>query len=201
MIKKLWNFVWSPSARFSLGGLIIFGMVVGIILWGGFNWGLQVSNTEQFCTSCHEMRDNVFEESKSHIHYMNQYGVNAICADCHEPHNDWFALVWRKMKASKELYHKVLGTISTREKFLAHRRELAEEVWATMKANDSAACRHCHKVDRMDFSKQSRRARVSHQTMKQNGDTCIDCHKGIAHDKVKEDMNEEKQDENLDFTL
>lgn len=200
MIKRLWHFVWSPSTRFSLGGLIIFGTVLGIVLWGGFNWGLQLSNSEQFCISCHEMRDNVFAELKSHTHYKNQFGVTAGCADCHEPHN-WFALVWRKMKAVKEVYHKVLGTIDTREKFLAHRRELAEEVWASMKASDSAECRHCHKVDRMDFAKQSRAASVVHQSMEQNGQTCIDCHKGIAHDKVKEAMDEEKQDENLDFTL
>ena len=200
MIKRLWNFVWSPTGRFSLGGLIIFGMVLGIILWGGFNWGMQLSNKEQFCISCHEMRDNVYAEMKTRIHFSNQFGVTASCSDCHEPHN-WFALVWRKMKASKELYHKILGTIDTREKFEAHRLELAEEVWATLKASDSAECRYCHKVDRMDFSKQSRRARVQHETMKENGQTCIDCHKGIAHDKPKEPEKEQPQDQNLDFTL
>lgn len=199
-IKRLWSWFWSPTTRFSLGGILIIGMVFGILLWGGFNWGLELSNTEEFCTSCHEMRDNVFMESKSRVHYMNEVGVNAICSDCHVPHN-WFKKMWRKMKASNEVYNKILGTIGTREKFLAHRKELAEEVWATMKANDSEACRSCHKVDRMDLDKQKRRARVEHQNMAANGQTCIDCHKGIAHDEVKEAMTEEKSEDNADFTL
>lgn len=178
---------------------MIFGMVVGIILWGGFNWGLQLSNSEQFCISCHEMRNNVYAELKTHAHFRNQYGVAAACSDCHEPHN-WFALVWRKMKASKEVYHKLIGTISTRAKFKAHRLELAKEVWATMKANNSAGCRHCHQVSRMDFSKQSRRARVSHENMAANGQTCIDCHKGIAHTKPQMPVDK-TQDQNLNFSL
>ena len=34
----------------------------GIVAWGGFNWALEATNTEQFCISCHEMRENVFKE-------------------------------------------------------------------------------------------------------------------------------------------
>ena len=49
------------------------------------------------------------------------------------------------------------------------------------KANDSKECRNCHNVDRMNFNDQRSVAARMHQKMKTEGKTCIDCHKGIAH--------------------
>jgi hypothetical protein len=93
------------------------GFVAGIIFWGGFNTALELTNTEKFCTSCHEMRDNVFAELKSTIHFHNRSGVRASCPDCHVPHN-WTDKIARKMQASKEVWGHLFGTIDTREKFV-----------------------------------------------------------------------------------
>lgn len=30
-------------------------LIIGIILWGGFNTAMEATNTETFCISCHEM--------------------------------------------------------------------------------------------------------------------------------------------------
>ena len=182
-IRRLWTFVARPSAHFSLGALIITGVVSGILFWGGFNWALEATNTEAFCISCHEMRDTVYQELKKTIHYSNRSGVRAICSDCHVPH-DWFYKIRRKIQASNEVLHKVLGTIDTPEKFEAHRLELAEKVWASMKETDSRECRNCHSVESMDPHKQTAAARVMPEAIK-NGATCIDCHKGIAHQLPK----------------
>jgi len=180
-IRRLWTFVWRPNSRFSLGALLIAGGVGGILFWGGFNWALESTNKEEFCISCHEMRDTVFQELKQSIHYKNAYGVAAICSDCHVPH-DWFFKVRRKIQASNEVFHKILGTISTPEKFEAHRLELAQHVWATMKANNSRECRNCHSVDHMDPTKQTAAARAANMAAAmKSGLTCIDCHKGVAH--------------------
>ena len=138
-----------PSARLSLGALFIAGAVSGILFWGGFNWALEATNTEAFCVSCHEMRDTVYQELKKTIHYSNRSGVRAICSDCHVPH-DWFYKIRRKIQASNEVLHKILGTIDTPEKFEAHRLEFAEKVWASMKDADSRECRNCHSVASMD---------------------------------------------------
>lgn len=198
-IKRLWRLFWSPTTRFSVGGLLLTGMVLGVLFWGGFNWAMALSNTEQFCISCHEMRDNVYEESKQFVHYSNRSGVRAICSDCHVPKN-WFGKVWRKIKATNELYHKIMGTIDTREKFEAHRLELAERVWARMEANDSRACRNCHHEEYMAQDAQQRRAWTQHQDALESGETCIDCHKGIAHKAVHTELEEEAA-EDLDFTF
>ena len=127
---------------------------MGVVFWGGFNTALELTNTETFCTGCHEMHDNVFQELKPTIHYTNRSGVRATCPDCHVPHR-WTSKIARKMQASKEVWGKIFGTINTREKFLEHRLELAQREWARLGANDSLECRNCHSAESMDITRQS----------------------------------------------
>lgn len=180
VIARIWNFVARPSVTFSLGTLVIVGGVGGVLAWGAFNWSMELSNTETFCVSCHEMRDTVYKELKETVHFTNRTGVRAICSDCHVP-KEWIYKVKRKIEATNELYHKIVGTIDTPEKFEAHRLALAQNVWKTMKGNDSRECRNCHSLASMDFDKQVRPAQRMHKAASDKGQTCIDCHKGIAH--------------------
>ena len=158
--------------------LLIF--VAGIVFWGGFNWALEATNKESFCISCHEMEENVFREYQNTIHYTNRTGVRATCPDCHVP-REWHYKIVRKIQASNELLHKALGSIDTPEKFNAKRLVLAQNEWNRMKGSDSRECRNCHHFDSMDYAEQGRRGAAQHQQGFNEGLTCIDCHKGIAH--------------------
>ena len=178
-IKDLLSKLSRPSAA-SLGILLIGGFVAGVIFWGGFNTAMEATNTESFCISCHEMEENVYQEYKETIHYSNRSGVRATCPDCHVP-KPWIHKMVRKIQASNELFHKALGTIDTPEKFEAKRLILARNVWKTMKETDSRECRNCHDFESMDFVAQQRRAVALHSKGLDEGKTCIDCHKGIAH--------------------
>lgn len=181
-LKTFWNVLRRPASTLSLGFLSIGGFVAGVLFWGGFNTALELTNTEAFCISCHEMRDNVYQELRATVHFTNQSGVRATCPDCHVPH-EWTDKIARKMQASKEVWGALFGTINTREKFLEHRLELAQHEWARLKSNDSLECRNCHSEQYMDFSLQEERAAEAHSTFLATGEkTCIDCHKGIAHD-------------------
>lgn len=181
LLKRYWLVIRRPSVHFSLGFLTIGGFIGGVLFWGAFNTAMELTNTEKFCTGCHEMRDNVFAELKSTIHYTNRSGVRAVCSDCHVPHN-WTDKIARKMQASKEVWGHLFGTINTRRKFLDLRLELAKHEWARLKANDSLECRNCHSSIAMDFTRQTDRAAAIHQRFLVSGEaTCIDCHKGIAH--------------------
>ena len=184
-VRSLWSALRRPSARFSLLTLLGGGFVAGIIFWGGFNTAMEATNTLGFCTSCHEMRDTVYQEYRQTIHFSNRTGVRAICSDCHVP-KDWVHKVVRKVKASGELYGKITGVIDTPEKFEAHRAELAKRVWATMQETDSRECRNCHSFDGMNPDKQNPVAAKIHAVARSKGRTCIDCHKGIAHKMPKE---------------
>jgi cytochrome c-type protein NapC len=154
--------------------------IVGIVFWGGFNTAMEFTNQEQFCISCHEMENNVYQEYRMTIHASNRSGVRATCPDCHVP-KDWSHKIVRKIQASNEVLHKLLGSIDTPEKFNAKRLELAKHEWARMKNTDSRECRNCHNFESFDYMKQNRRSSKAHQTGLNEGQTCIDCHKGIAH--------------------
>jgi len=166
--------------------IIILGLVfaAGILFAGLANVGLSSTNEMEFCTSCHSMQVN-YEEYKETVHYLNTSGVRATCADCHVPKEFGPKLV-AKVLAYKDVVHEILGTIDTKEKYEAHRWDMASRVWAKMKATDSRECRNCHNFDQMDLSTQSRMARKRHSKAVDEGLTCIDCHKGIAHTEPDE---------------
>lgn len=198
LIKRLFKWFFSPTARYAWGTITVVAFAAGVIFWGGFNWALEVTNTEKFCTSCHEMKDNVFMEYRNTVHYSNRTGVRASCPDCHVP-KEWGHKMVRKIQASNEVLHKILGTIDTKEKFDAHRLDMSKSVWRAMKTTDSRECRNCHKFDYMEFSAQEPRASKIHPAALTQGKTCIDCHQGIAH-KLPPKAKEAYQDmlDNID---
>ncbi|MDV7270898.1 NapC/NirT family cytochrome c [Thioclava sp. A2] len=164
--------------------------VAGIMFWGGFNTAMEATNTMTFCISCHEMEDNVYAEYQGTIHDVNRSGVGAVCSDCHVP-KDWTHKIIRKIKASKEVWGKLTGSIATPEKFDAKRLELAMHEWERMKGSDSRECRNCHDFESMLPEKQRPRARQQHLNAIETGQTCIDCHKGIAHKDLRDRADEE----------
>jgi cytochrome c-type protein NapC len=190
-LRRTWQALRRPSVKWSVLTLLVVGFFSGIIFWGGFNTGMEATNQLEFCTSCHEMRDNVYQEYKQTIHYKNAYGVRAICSDCHVPHA-WIPKITRKIQASQEVWAKLTGKIDTHEKFESHRMELATKEWARMKAAGSKECRNCHSFEAMDGNPddgkdaQSLTTYNKHMKAKADGQTCIDCHKGIAHHLPKE---------------
>ncbi len=183
--KRCWQTLTKPSAKYSLLGLVVVGFFAGIIFWGGFNTALEATNTLDFCIACHEMRDNVYQEYKETIHYSNRSGVRAVCSDCHVP-KDWSHKMLRKAKAGFEVWGKLTGSIDTKEKFEAKRMELATHEWERMKANGSRECRNCHNFEAMSSELQKQTPYKKHMKAKDEGKTCIDCHKGIAHHLPKE---------------
>ncbi len=154
--------------------------VTGIVFWGGFNWSMEMTNTESFCISCHEMEQNVYQEYKKTIHYSNATGVRATCPECHVP-REWVHKLVRKVRATNELYHWLIGTIDTPEKFQGKRHELAGHVWEGMRETDSRECRNCHDYSHMSLQQQTVMAKKIHQLGASLGQTCIDCHQGVAH--------------------
>ena len=93
--------------------------VVGVIFAGLFNMGMAYTNEMEFCTSCHSMKINL-EEYKETLHYKNASGVQTTCSDCHVP-KPFIPKMIAKVVAAKDVYHEIMGTIDTREKYEAHR--------------------------------------------------------------------------------
>nr|CRH05145.1 Cytochrome c-type protein napC [Candidatus Magnetococcus massalia] len=194
-LKSLWQLLRNPSSKIPLGVLVVGGGVAGIIFIGTLHFGLAYTNTMEFCVSCHSMKFP-YEEYKESPHYQNQSGVRATCADCHVPHDKyftgWLDKMWAKIYAAKDVYHEILGTASTKEKFEAHRWTMANRVWDKMRARGSKECLHCHNFEFMDFGTQDRMASKRHKKAIEKGEHCIDCHKGIAHEEPDEPEEDEE---------
>ena len=184
MIGQWWRNLRQRCAtcsRVTLGlGVLVAGLVISGVLMAAGAAGLAWTNTEKFCIGCHEMRDNPYAEFKGTIHDTNRSGVRAICSDCHVPREP-VPMLKRKVAATFELWGKLTGVINTKEKYDAHRYDMAKRVWRRMKTTDSLECRNCHKDGAMSTELQSERAQARHAKGKAEGLTCIDCHFGIAH--------------------
>lgn len=160
-------------------------LIVGALLVAGaaglatVDFAISATNSTEFCVSCHSMQSNL-EELKKTVHYKNASGLHAGCPDCHVPRQTGPKLV-AKLMAAKDVWHELIGTIDTPEKFEARRWAMANRVWTKMKATDSRECRGCHDFANMDFDAQDSMAAKKHSTARQRGKTCIDCHTGIAH--------------------
>jgi len=171
--------------------VIIGAVAFGALMVSGFHAVLDATNTESFCISCHEMKIN-FEEYKETEHFKNRSGVRATCPDCHVP-RDFGPKIVAKIRASKDLWHHLLGTIDTKEKYEAYRLTMAKAVWQKMEETDSRECRTCHTVEAMALEEQQGRVARKHKKMAEKGKTCIDCHKGVAHELP--DGFDEEEDE------
>jgi cytochrome c-type protein NapC len=162
-------------------------MLIGALLVTGGKVSLDHTNTIEFCISCHEMKDNNFEEYSHTIHARNRTGVKAICSDCHVPH-EFFDTMVRKIGAANDVFQHFTGKIDTKEKFEEHRLEMAKSVWKRMKATDSRECRNCHDVKAMEPEMQGKTAQKQHKRLMSGERTCIDCHFGIAHKQPAGDV-------------
>ena len=179
------------SRRGIVRGILLVAVIftAGIVFAGLFNTGLSATNEMEFCTSCHTMQIPYGEYQES-AHYLKASGVRATCSDCHVP-KPFVPKMVAKIMAAKDVWHEMLGTIDTPEKYEQHRWDMASRVWAKMKASDSRECRSCHAFDQMDLSEQSRSARNRHARAEDEGQTCIDCHKGVAHEEPDEPEEED----------
>ena len=174
----------APRHRWLLGipvGALLFFVLGALAYWGSGAF-LHATSTTQFCAhACHEMAAFSTPSWQHSAHFKNEHGLQAGCPDCHVPGPE-IPKLERKFQALGEGWGHLTGSISTQGKYDAKKVAMARHVWAYMKANDSRECRHCHNAAAWDLSAQSHSAQHQHEKMKTSGETCIDCHKGVAHE-------------------
>jgi cytochrome c-type protein NapC len=191
-LRRLIDWLRQPS-RHSTAFLLVAGILGGIVIWGGLNTGMEWTNRTDFCISCHEMKIP-FEELKKTVHYKNRSGTSVSCADCHVASSkhplDYARKMTMKVLAARDVVGHLLGTVDTPEKFEAYRLTMAKRVWARMQETDSRECRNCHDFGTMDPEKQKDRSVVKHEGAIEDGKTCIECHKGIAHKPIHQSLEQ-----------
>ena len=179
-MSKLWRKLTRPSAKWSVLALLGSGCILGLAIIIVPHAGIKLTSNTEFCVSCHAMQP-VYQEYKQSVHFKNASGVRAECRDCHIP-PDVPGMLWRKLEAANDLYQNFIAhSIDTPEKFEAKRAELAKREWKRMKDNNSVGCRSCHNYEAMEHSKQHPEAAKQMSIAAKDNQSCVDCHKGIAH--------------------
>ncbi|MFV0450585.1 MAG: NapC/NirT family cytochrome c [Vibrio sp.] len=182
-----------------IAAIAVVGIVIGWLTLGGTAAVMHYTSSTEFCVSCHSM-EIPFEEYQGSVHFSNGKGIRAECADCHIPTTP-VDYVLTKIRASKDIYHEFIsGKINTEDKYEDHRMAMAETVWAQLRANDSATCRSCHTYAAMDRYEQSEEAAKMHVYGVENQQTCIDCHKGVAHFAPEPEMDNAAYEHLIEFT-
>lgn len=182
-LKRLFSklkIVFLKSKRFSIFTLISIGIFTGVFAVIGFEVGMGMTNTDEFCSGCHLQPGATSETYYLSSHYKNKTGVRPKCSDCHVP-VEFGNKMWRKIIAAREVWSHLSGNIDTTEKYLANVSHMREKEIARLKANDSQECRNCHEVSQWRTELQTAKAQEFHASMKKNDKTCIDCHQGLTH--------------------
>jgi len=160
--------------------VFLFSILSFFLLWTGSNTALATNYSQEYCTSCHIEEENNKLKNKLTIHHSRKGDVPADCIDCHTL-NPLIHRIFHEIQARNEQLQKLMGTIDNLEQLEEKRLRLAKEVWKTMKGNNSSECRACHTDEAMNPRLQKPEAQKQHLTAFKSGETCIDCHKGIAH--------------------
>ncbi|WP_051303193.1 NapC/NirT family cytochrome c [Psychromonas aquimarina] len=191
--QKLWRLLKKPWLLGLPVGLFVLAafMLVGA---GSFQVMMKVTNANEFCYSCHIGMDTIVEEYQASVHFQKTENgeVRAGCADCHVPREFVDKLIV-KTKATADIWYMITGKINMHN-FEDERPRMAEHVWNDMVANDSRNCRYCHEESSLLSEERPQRARLNHKRLNSHGDTCIDCHYGIAHKRPEKAYTAEKKD-------
>ena len=189
---RLRDYLLRPSSRYSLLTLIVVGLIIGAGGVLGSAYAIHATGTSEFCaTTCHARGGMAIpgKEWMQSVHYSNPTGIRAGCSDCHIPHN-YPAMLIRKAEAgANDAYHTALGTIATSKEYEANRWQMASAEWERMRSTDSAECRSCHNFTPEVLDRQAEDNKIAakiHRARKAQGQTCVDCHKGIAHTAPEE---------------
>jgi len=185
-IRRAWRALTSPSARWSVLALLVLGGIGGAAAVVSTQVMVAVTGTDEFCGgACHSMQW-VASEHKASTHGANRYGVGATCAACHIPHGYPEKLWYKAQAGTRDAINEARGVIATEAKFKEQRLRMAKAVWTEFRANDSANCRTCHVFTPEVLAKQKGGPRKDHEGRLAEKKTCIDCHKGVAHEEPQE---------------
>lgn len=152
----------------------------------GPRWSASSAAQDGACLSCHE--SDTAGNWQHALHMLN----NLTCVTCHDIHSEQDRVLLDEQQAQVcTMCHKVQETgMHGRSENLAkdppcsscHNPHNHESAQPQMLTNQSQGCRHCHDLAAMaDDPLVAAKANSYHRVMQEPGNTCLDCHQGIAH--------------------
>ena len=166
-LKDLWN-----NRRMAL----LIGAPVALVLLLGITYAsVELTSTEAFCLSCHEMRP-AYDSYVQSTHYTTHTGNVATCRDCHvPPWTDPIGVLWSKTyHGVKDVYrHYADGEDTLSVGYYERMRYHAPD------GMYNSSCLACHK----SVADEEYEGYVNiHAGVLETGNVkCADCHKGLVH--------------------
>lgn len=163
----------------------IFGGVAGIVAALAAEQMDRVTNTDEFCTSCHLTKTYIADTVayKTSVHQTTTTGVRPGCADCHIPKGLVMATYTHVVKGFFDLWGEVRFDYEDPEVWAAEKARLADAARLWLRGNDSVTCRGCH--EQASIKPQRTRGQRQHEEARQTGMTCIDCHYNLVHEEIE----------------
>ena len=146
--SEFWKKLWQPTTTkwllgIPLGAFLTF--IIGAISVLAVDKVFQISNQNELCYGCHIGMDTIVEEYEQSVHFNNELGIQATCADCHVP-KEFIPKLTTKIVALGDVYHMVMETY-TLENWEENRNALADSAYQKLKVLDSSTCKSCHNPD------------------------------------------------------
>ena len=82
--------------------LFLGGLVAGVVIVAALAYGMRVSDTRPFCSSCHIMQEAAI------THKLSTH-ANLSCNDCHTPHNLMAKLPFKAKEGLRDFFANVQG--------------------------------------------------------------------------------------------
>jgi DmsE family decaheme c-type cytochrome len=153
----------------------------------GPRWVASTAQQDDRCLACHA--DDVAERWEDALHMVN----DLTCVDCHDLHAGPDKVLKPQTQAGvctgcheeqKEGIHAIKTLASENPACTTcHNPHADQRPVGTMRENYSEGCRSCHVPAEMpERDSVSEMAGSEHEVMGQKGRTCLDCHRGIAHE-------------------
>lgn len=159
----------------ALAGLAI-GVLVGAPVADSVD---RYFSSNEFCAgACHVMTATVATEFEESTHATTTTGVVPKCANCHVSETLLGAYV-NHVKGLSDLYAQYIKGIDTVEEFEGVRFEAANKVRMNFVATDSANCRTCHVLEKIQPERV--RGQRQHAEAREKNITCIVCHYDLVH--------------------
>lgn len=169
-LKSLFSFFRRRGVIF-----ILTGFTAGLIIIFSGHKAVQLTSTDQFCASCHNVHPQAISSWKISTHFDNKRGIVVHCVDCHLPPEGEGRLAEKAKTGFRDVYgalFKDISKINWEEK-----SSLQHAVHHSYKS----ACIKCHKNNfPLGLSKKGEEA---HLYYSRNEDDlhCINCHMSVGH--------------------
>ena len=166
---------------------ILTGFFVALLLVFSGKKAVQITSTDEFCASCHNVHPHVINTWKMSTHYDNKRGIIVHCVDCHLPPEGHGRLAEKAKTGIRDVYGAIFKDV--------------ENINWEQKSSLQYAVHHSFKESCIDCHENNfplgltKKGEEAHLYYSRNEDElhCINCHLSVGH------YSENIHAQNVDF--